>query len=352
MPTIPLEQPRAVSRIGRIRGLSNGHWIRSLRAADGTIYFRKYYKSTDGGRTVVSHNEIELEDILRNAAGAELIKPGLFYATDSFAYLVEPGVYRMTAWRCVGDFTTPTQEEVLLRVPEGPVRNPREGEFYGLFVFRSLVERLDGSWLMTMYGNFAADTTLAWDRNAGTENSAMQRAFVVLSQDQGRTWDYLATIAAPRAGDPIGEGFVEPTMTRVADGRLLCILRTGHHYPLYASWSSDDGETWTPPVYTGLDRGCDPCLLALQDGRVALSWGRRFPEGWSQVSEVGDEERFQYPGEGFTNLAISSDCGITWVNHKIGQGTGSCYSCIHEVEPNVLLCQVDEWYWRIRLRPG
>jgi Neuraminidase (sialidase) len=126
-------------------------------------------------------------------------------------------------------------------------------------------------------------------------------------------------------------------------------MRAGHHFPLYASWSSDNGKTWTPPVYTGLDRGCDPCLITLSDGRVALSWGRRYREGWSIISTIGDQERFKYPGEGYTNLAISSDGGLTWDNNKIIHQSGSCYSTIFEVEPNVIFMQVDQLFCRIKL---
>ncbi len=180
----------------------------------------------------------------------------------------------------------------------------------------------------------------------------MQRTFVVTSTDEGRTWNYLSTVASPRAGDPVGEGFVEPALTLLDDGRLLCVMRSGHHFPLYASWSEDAGRSWSPPMYTGLDRGCDPCLITLHDGRVALSWGRRYPEGWSTVDPEGDQERFkrQYPGHGYTNLSISDDGGLSWVNHKVMKQSGSCYSTIIEVEPNVVFMLVDQWHCRITLK--
>jgi hypothetical protein len=179
----------------------------------------------------------------------------------------------------------------------------------------------------------------------------MMRTFIIQSKDKGRTWDYLSSVAIPHSGDPVGEGFVEPAITLLTDGRLLCIMRSGHHFPLYCSWSSDGGKTWTPPLYTGFDRGCDPCLITLRDGRVALSWGRRYPEGWSQVTPEGDKGHYVYPGEGYNNLSISNDNGITWVTDKIDKNTGSCYSTIFEIEPNVIFYQVDRWCWRINLKP-
>jgi hypothetical protein len=177
----------------------------------------------------------------------------------------------------------------------------------------------------------------------------MQRTFIVTSGDKGRTWHYLSTVAAPQSGDPVAEGLVEPALTMLKDGRLLCIMRSGHHYPLYASWSSDNGKTWTPPLYTGLDRGCDPCLITLHDGRVALSWGRRFPEGWSQLTPDGDKGLFVYPGEGYTTLSVSSDGGHTWKSSKIIRKAGSCYSTIFEIEPGIIFMQADQWYCRIKL---
>ena len=209
----------------------------------------------------------------------------------------------------------------------------------------------DNTWLMTMYGNFSADTLVPYDADAKKETRYMQRTLIVTSTDEGRTWNYLSTVAAPSTGDPVAEGFVEPAITMLKDGRLLCIMRSGHHFPLYATWSSDKGKSWTSPVYTGLDRGCDPCLITLHDGRAALSWGRRFPEGWSEISPPGDKGRFKYPGEGYTNLAISHDGGLTWTNQKIIPKSGSCYSTIFEIEPDVIFMQSDQWYCRIRLNP-
>jgi hypothetical protein len=245
---------------------------------------------------------------------------------------------------------TVKNEEATVYVPDGPKRERKKDEWYGLYVYRTILEMPGGHWLMTMYGNFAEDEIIPSNRDAQRETKFMMRTFVVLSTDEGRTWNYLSSVAVPRPGDPVGEGFVEPAITALGDGRLLCIMRSGHHYPLYASWSSDWGRTWTSPAYTGLDRACDPCLIRLRDGRVALSWGRRYAEGWSKVTPEGDQPLFEYPGEGFTNLAVSDDGGRTWVNSKVAQRTGSCYSTIFEVEPNVIFFQVDQWYWRVTLK--
>lgn len=350
LPTVLPIVGNAVTAVGQITALDNGRWIRSFRAADGTLYLRGKLQSRDGGRTVEPQTAVDLEEINASPERAVFARPGMFYAMDGPAELESPGVYRVRGWRSTDDLRTLAGETVRLEVPEGPTRPRQKGEWFGLYVYRTIVEMPDSSWLLTMYGNFDGDTLPPLDRSSQFETKYMMRAFALSSRDKGRSWQYLATIAVPRPGDPVGEGFVEPALTRLADGRLFCILRTGHHYPLYASWSSDGGKNWTEPVYTGLDRGCDPCLITLADGRVALSWGRRYPEGWSRLDSQGDAARFVYPGEGLVNLALSSNGGETWVNHRIARGMGSCYSTLFEVEPGVLFFQVDQWIGRISLR--
>ncbi len=349
------EVKSAVAGISTIRSMENGvKWTRCFRAADDTVFFEDHRMSNDGGRTVVAQRNIDVEGINDQPERAVLATEGVLYALHGSTEMVTPGVYRAKAWRSSDGLRTIHQEEVTINVPEGPARKGKSGEYwYGVYIYRTIIEMPDGTWLMTMYGNFATDNLRPFEADAQKELAYMQRTFVVTSTDEGRTWSYLSTVASPRAGDPVGEGFVEPAITLLNDGRLLCVMRSGHHFPLYASWSEDAGKSWSFPMYTGLDRGCDPCLITLHDGRVALSWGRRYPEGWSIVDPDGDQERFkrQYPGHGYTNLAISDDGGLSWINHKIMKRSGSCYSTIIEVEPNVVFMLVDQWYCRITLQP-
>jgi hypothetical protein len=344
------EEGSMVKDISPIQSMENDvKWTRCFRAADGGIYFEDHRMSRDGGKTVVVQHEVDVEDINGAPERAILVRDDLFYALDGPTRVVKPGIYEGRAWRSGDGLKTIREEEVTFNVPEGPLHDAGEGEWYGIYVYRTILEMPDGHWLMTMYGNFTADSILPPDADAQRELTCMQRSFMVTSDDEGHTWNYLSTIAFPRPGDPVGEGFVEPAITRLEDGRLLCIMRSGHRFPLYASWSNDGGVSWSPPMYTGLDRGCDPCLITLQDGRIALSWGRRFPEGWSTVTPEGDKGRFEFPGDGYTSLSISDDGGLTWCNHKIIKRSGTCYSTIIEVEPGVIFMLVDEWYCRISL---
>ena len=92
-------------------------------------------------------------------------------------------------------------------------------------------------------------------------------------------------------------------------------------------------------------------MLKLSDGRLAVVYGKRYPEGWSRVR--GDGQRWTYPAHGLILLAINEDgTGESWEVAKIGEKMGSCYPTIIEVEPNVLFCQVDCWYWRVHVAPS
>jgi hypothetical protein len=342
----------SLARISEIKSMDNGtKWTRCFVATDGIIYFKDNLMSKDGGKTLMAQQNVNVEEINGAPERAVLATEKLFHALDGPTEYVSPGLYKGKSWRSVDNLKTLQQEEVTIYIPDGAKPRKDVDKWYGIFVYRTILKMPDGSWLMTMYGNFVADTLAPADKDAIEETQFMMRTIIVTSTDEGHTWKYLSTVATPEQGEPVGEGFVEPAITLLKDGRLLCIMRAGHHYPLYASWSSDLGKTWTPPMYTGLDRGCDPCLITLQDGRVALSWGRRFPEGWSTITREGDKGRYVYPGEGYTSLSISNDGGVTWTSHKIIRKSGSCYSTIFEVEPNVVFMQVDQWYCRITLNP-
>lgn len=342
--------PREVERdhVSLVDRQQLNRWVTCFQDPDDTIYMHAGSTSTDGGRTVCKGDTMPFNPMLSLPEGAVYCKPGFFLVVDQLVHFDEPGRYHVRTWR--GDSpTTAIEGQATLHIENGP--EPREkfpDEWYGLYVHRTILERNDGALLMTLEGNMGDDLQQPTDEWSKTEIRYQGRAAVVISTDEGLTWEYLSSMAVSKPGDPVGEGFGEPTMIQLKDGRLLCLMRTGHYTPIYATWSADGGATWTEPAYTGLDRGCDPCLLRLQDGRVAVSYGKRFPESWSRLRS--DEERFAYPGQGLIRLAISADgTGESWQAATIGEQMGSCYSTIIEVEPGVLFCQVDGWYWHVRV---
>ncbi len=344
-----MEEPSGsiVQETERSRVYGDGKWVRCFQAPEGGIYLHGNNKSVDRGMTVVSHDDCNVDEITASPEGAMLFRPGLFIALDGATDYCSPGVYSVRLWRSADNLKTIEGGQSIVRVPEGPNRQRKQGEWFGLYFYRNILEMGDGTLLATMEGNFEHDTIVPVDRHSKLETPYKIRSFVVISRDQGRSWDYLSTVACPEPEDPVGEGFGEPSAVQLDNGELLCVMRSGHYSPLYACRSKDAGRNWTDPVYTGLERGCDPCLLKLSDGRLALSYGKRYPEGWSRITPEGDHARWEYPGEGLVKLAISADgLGETWTEAIVGRRMGSCYSTIVEAEPNVVFCQVDGWYWR------
>lgn len=124
---------------------------------------------------------------------------------------------------------------------------------------------------------------------------------LIRSDDDGETWRQVSTIAAVMPGaNPWpgmgGEGPCEAGMVRLADGRLFALFRTGGNGFIGAAWSSDDGETWTPPVSLP-HKGVALRVRRLSNGALACTTGRPGPvvvmfsadgtgETWSHVTPI------------------------------------------------------------------
>ncbi|MHA1804600.1 MAG: sialidase family protein [Promethearchaeota archaeon] len=101
------------------------------------------------------------------------------------------------------------------------------------------------------------------------------RCFLLRSDDGGDNWEYWSTVAY----DPAGIiSFMEPGMTRLNDGKLICLMRTQHKPKrqdnLWFTWSDDDGITWAPPKRTSL-WGYPAAVKQLRDGRVLAVYSYR-----------------------------------------------------------------------------
>ena len=98
--------------------------------------------------------------------------------------------------------------------------------------------------------------------------------FFVRSLDNGESFEYVTHIPPELDGKPFGpEGYNEPTLARLPDGELVCIVRTGSFSPLYQVRSSDNGNTWSAPTSTGWP-AAKPALRLLSNGVLACSSGR------------------------------------------------------------------------------
>jgi sialidase-1 len=144
-----------------------------------------------------------------------------------------------------------------------------------------ILELPDGGLLMPLHGSL----TREWPTRTGETI----RSFALRSDDGGENWEYWATVAF----DPAHIlDFVEPGMTQLHSGRLVCLMRTqvrpGRFDNLWCVHSDDDGASWSRPQRTSL-WGFPADVIQLQDGRVLAVYGyRRAPWGVrAAISEDG-----------------------------------------------------------------
>ena len=170
------------------------------------------------------------------------------------------------------------------------------------YTHRSLVAMPDSALLCTYYST-----------RPGQEKA---HCGLLRSTDGGETWAHFAAIADDQAA-PV-EGYDEPAMVRLANGDLLCLLRTGG--PMFQTRSRDAGRTWSPPVQV-LDHGVNPDLCLMQSGVLVASYGR--PNAGIMLSLDGTGERWDEVQD-------------------LYRGIGSSYTTVREVEPGRLAFLFDQ----------
>ena len=234
-------------------------------------------------------------------------KPGFFIALNNRLEHKIGDIYATKMWRSDDDLETIQEASAKFILPEaGVVDFGSSDEWSGLFCHRSIIQLSDGSLLASMYGSFETDTISPTNPQSKSETKFMLRAFVVRSIDSGHTWHYLSTLAAPNSWKfENSEGFNEWSMVQLNNGHLLAVVRTGHFTPLVFCISKDYGKTWSAPAtYPEIGpAGCDPCLIKLDDGRIALAYG--------EMVQPSDDNAFDGPLEKLDRrrrcrLAISS----------------------------------------------
>jgi len=129
--------------------------------------------------------------------------------------------------------------------------------------------------------------------------------FVVRSADRGHSWRFVTAFntalmpAVYGVGDqPVDEGYGEADLAVLANGDLLCVMRTGSYAPMFQSRSTDGGRTWSTPINTGWP-GVKPRLRLLPNGVLACAAGRG-AYGHPQVTHVmlsldGTGKHWEYP---------------------------------------------------------
>lgn len=138
----------------------------------------------------------------------------------------------------------------------------------------------------------------SWLAPSSTEDSGA-RVHFELTRDGGQTWK----ITEPQKGQASGEKFnaIQPTVLSYRDGRLQALCRTNNGM-LVDTWSSDQGQSWSPLAATKLPNpasGVDAVTLA--DGRQLLVYNHSAP------TPDSPKKGKRYP----LNVALSDD-GKEW----------------------------------------
>jgi predicted neuraminidase len=132
------------------------------------------------------------------------------------------------------------------------------------------------------------------------------------SQDDGTTWEVVGDL-----GREARAHLIQPAVVALADGRLMCYMRSQEQY-IFVSYSYDMGKRWTRPEPTPLpnnNSGID--MERLRSGNLVLAFNptRSVPglaklhEGWPEEMPIG----FAVWGPRTPLvIALSEDEGKTW----------------------------------------
>lgn len=161
-------------------------------------------------------------------------------------------------------------------------------------------------------------------------------SIIFRSTDAGETWSKPIVIAPRHEGG----GMCEPSVVETSPGKLLALHRAetptwDKSRGFWMTRSGDGGLTWSRPKATGIQSGACPRLFNLAEGRVLLTFGRRFEpcgiyaaisddagETWSEPmllracpnSDQGYTSTVELsPGELFTASYMQNPTGITGI---------------------------------------
>ena len=293
--------------------------------------------SFDNGLTWQQGPESRLGKSLVNLGNGETID------VDRNSQLKKNGKFSLKLVRSYDNWQTVAKEEAELTLPNASYTITGSGNRVNGFLFHHGILQLDnGDLIGSMYGNYESDTQLC----AGYPVELNQRKYhtiVVFSKDKGRTWGNPVHVAYDKMlgrGIPDGhamigksipvsmvkrvmtvpaitmEGFRESDLVQAKNGDLLCIMRSGGRNPiegvplfptpLYCSRSTDNGQTWTPPMQIA-DRGVSPNAVVLENGIIVCTYSR--PGNWLIFSDddgLSWKGAFQFGPGNATNFIIES----------------------------------------------
>ena len=151
-----------------------------------------------------------------------------------------------------------------------------------------------------------------------------------LSDDNGVTWRRSAT--AQKGYDAAGVRITtqEPGVVELKDGRVMMFIRASGGCQ-YLAYSSDGGDTWTPPVASAIRSPVSPASIKRlpSTGDLLLVWN-------DHAAIPASLSARRVP----LSTALSKDDGKTWRNIKVLEGNPQgwyCYIALHPVDNAVLL---------------
>ena len=127
------------------------------------------------------------------------------------------------------------------------------------------------------------------------------------TQERDKEWRMGVTYsdaAGDRYSDPVliatgeNQAFSDGDIVHLADGRLLCVLREHAHGGTFATWSGDDGQTWSALHPTGFE-GANFKLNRLDSGHLTCLYRDEHPQkrGVSLAMSADDGETWQWVGQ-------------------------------------------------------
>jgi len=140
-----------------------------------------------------------------------------------------------------------------------------------------------------------ANTILCSVYGRPTANFRFYESWLLRSEDDGLTWDFLTVAADPKQKRSFGE----TSIAEAANGDIVAMMRTEPALgtKMWTTHSTDRGETWSKAVETTL-HGHPPHLLTLSDGNMLCTYGFR-------DEPIG------------IRAALSRDNGRTWLEEDI-----------------------------------
>jgi hypothetical protein len=271
---------------------SHEPWV--CRMSDGSLVVSDYV-SRDDGRTWV--------ETLHPLGGMACIgcRDGTDMVFPIFSERVSDGVFQATAQRSPDGWRTVEEVPITFRVPQTNASMGEDGIVRGPGLSHGVVRLDDGALLGSGYGYLHRDNVytdilhFGWEKYHHSFGLFKYSSWAMISRDDGLTWDYQGCIPpAPASGD---EGFCEPDFEVLENGDIVAILRNGEgNAPLWLSYSSDQGKSWTMPAKTRLN-GQHPSILRMSNGLLVASYGR--PDNRIAISLDGR-------GDGFSHEIIVS----------------------------------------------